>query len=226
MSNKPFIIKAFADEERSQLIAEYFSRFAPAQMKHNMALLVAEEHSLGGDVNVNTAVEQVLPESIQFNLMLDGTGVLEEQLNVSDELEKMKQVLYYPIDANEQLRSPFLTMEWGDFIFPCILDSLQLDYQLFKWDGTLLRALASVTLKKKLGSTDRALEQYENKVSNAYPKSYVIKKQDHLVLICQKEYQDPSLYLKLAKANALTRLKPLEVGTTLVLDAPDKLRAL
>lgn len=223
MSDKGLIIEAFSDEERSQSIAIYTTPILPLDLKHQMNLLVSEEHNLGGDSNLKSEVKQVLPESIQFEILLDGTGVLDQDYEVKDEIEKIKAVLYYPIDHKVNMQSPFLILKWGAFEFPCLLESLQINYLLFKNDGNPLRAKLAIGLKKKLNFTDRVMEYFEKEKETQYPKNHVIKQDDNLYQICKNEYNDASLYLKVAKYNNIPSLVNLEVGKTLVLASKEAL---
>ncbi|MGA9579983.1 MAG: hypothetical protein WBV90_20395, partial [Terrimicrobiaceae bacterium] len=104
--------------------------------------------------------------------------------------------------------------------FKCVLNELNLEYTLFRADGTPLRASATA---KFVGYVEDELRvATERRESTDLTHLRVIrdgeKLQDHVVSI----YGDATLYLEVARVNRLVNFRRLATGQTLVFPPVNK----
>jgi hypothetical protein len=77
---------------------------------------------------------------LSFEAVIDATGLVDpKRTDLPAEMQKIETIVY---NYNGQIHSPnFVKMEWGNhLVFYGTLTALDIDYTLFKPDGTPLRA--------------------------------------------------------------------------------------
>lgn len=186
---------------------------------------VQAQGSPGGSPDFN----KIATDQLSFELVFDGTGVLPSPLpgvlpftedGVAAQVDAFKTLVF---DYKGNLHSPnFLKLAWGTLLFRCRLSKMDLDFTLFKPDGTPLRARAHVTF---LGYNDEtALAKKAKKSSPDVSHVITVKAGDTLPLLCHRVYRDSTLYPQVARANGLSDFRQLTVGRQLVFpplaDAP------
>ena len=93
------------------------------------------------------------PESYSFTLVIDGTGVLGENLaSVEEQLNQLSSVLFTYDDYGRH-HPNHVRLHYCDRDFDCTVTSFKISYTLFNFDGNPLRAkvscgLASLSAKK------------------------------------------------------------------------------
>jgi hypothetical protein len=164
---------------------------------------------------------KVPSQTVEFELIFDGTGVVGSQLpgvvpytadGVADQLKKFKELVY---DFEGEIHSPkYLELAWGTFLFTCRLTALTLTYTLFKPDGTPLRARAKTTFISYNDETELALSA--NKSSPDLSHVLTVKAGDTLPLICYDIYGSSAYYFQVARVNGLSDFRNLVAGTHLL----------
>lgn len=164
---------------------------------------------------------KVPSQSVTFELIFDGTGVVGSQIpgvlpytddGVADQLKAFKKLVY---DFDGKIHSPkYLELVWGTFLFTCRLSSLVLTYTLFKPDGTPLRARAQTTFISY--SDEKELALSADKSSPDLSHVLTVKAGDTLPLMCNGIYGSSAHYLKVAQINGLSDFRDLVVGTRLL----------
>lgn len=152
-------------------------------------------------------------DRLNFDLVLDGTGVATDvQYNVHDEIVELNEVLY---DYHGEKHKPyFLRIEWGAFRFICHLDSMSIEYTLFKSDGNPLRAKVSLAF---LEATDpKAVEISAYKQSPDVTHIETFKAGDSLFEKCQEIYGDPRYYILVAQHNQLYNFRNIPEGKRII----------
>ena len=92
------------------------------------------------------------PSSMSMELIFDST---DTGANCYDShVKKLRAFLTTTVeledeDGNEVKRPPYLRFTWGKFNFECVLESLGVQFLMFKPDGTPLRSKVSVGLKER-----------------------------------------------------------------------------
>jgi hypothetical protein len=153
------------------------------------------------------------PSSVNFTLVLDGTGVVQPapSKDVSGQIKDLKGVVYkYEGDTHEP---NVVQIVWGSFLLNARLDSLKMNYTLFKPSGEPLRAKVALSFKSYVPPEKAAAAAR----TSSPDLSHVIevKAGDTLPLLCYRIYKDASYYAAVAKANGLVNFRRLEPGKQL-----------
>ena len=166
---------------------------------------------------------KTLPEVLEFEFMFDATGAIPAELNQSfassysfdngvvDALEHFKQVMFDYQGGSH--RPNHLKLSWGTLLFKGVLSEMEISFKLFRPDGVPLRAVAKA---KFTGAVEDDLRTaMENAQSPDITHVLKVKPGEGLPRLCQQVYRNPALYLQVARANGLDRVRGLAVGSTL-----------
>jgi LysM repeat protein len=205
----------------------------PTSIKTNYDMeIVADDKDGAGDnasgntdSNIAPVVKGRKPESISFDFVLDGTGVLSsgEVTSVKKHIDLLKSNTYNVIaDENDKYRFPFSSIKYGEMEFQGVLKKLDVEYTLFKADGEPLRAKVALDFQKAVNKT---LEEANNKMKKSgsvgsYPQVITVKKGDTLSALCQKVYKNANLYIKVAKDNNMKSPNIIHVGDVITFKDP------
>lgn len=188
----------------------------PANYDHSYSLTYSEDDSPGKAAKT-TKFKAVGPESVSINFILDDTGAVvrnkeNDGKTVAKMIVELKDVIYkYYGETHEP---NFVMLIWGTLLFKCRLDSMKVEYQMFKPSGVPLRAKVSLSFK---GYVDPVQEsQIANRSSPDLTHIITVREGDSLPLLCQKVYKDSKYYLKVAKVNNLINIRDLAAGTKLI----------
>jgi len=160
------------------------------------------------------------PEEFSCELWFDNTGILDgiPRPDIYVETEAFKKFL---LDIESETHEPrhFMVI-WGKMIFKGRVTGLQIEYKLFKADGTPIRAMAKVTFK---GSFDDVLRlAMANLLSPDLTHLRRVKAGDTLANLCYEIYGSPRYYIPVARVNKLLNFRKLEVGQELFFPPFDK----
>ena len=154
-------------------------------------------------------------ERISFDLVIDGTGVVEAARGkpVSDEIARLRDITY-TYQGEDHEPNP-VELNWGEELkaFRARLTAMDVDYTLFKPDGAPLRA--KVRLEFIEAQTPREVAVKADKQSPDLTHLVRVRAGDTLPNLCQRIYNDPSAYLKVAALNGLDGFRALEPNTLL-----------
>lgn len=204
-------IYGYKDPKFQSKAGTYAVPINPESFKHEMANEYAAKSGAesGGQT---TQYKTQTAQRVSFTLYFDATGVVPGMTSVSDELRTFKSLAY---DYHGSIHSPYyLKLVWGTFEFKCRLTSMNLDYTLFKPNGTPLRATANVQFEEFLSA--EGVERKENNQSPDVTHVRTIRAGDLLPLLCHEIYGDSRLYLKVARHNGLNDFRNLSIGTQIV----------
>ncbi len=124
-------------------------------------------------------------------------------------------------NMNGEIHRPhFLCVQWGEFLFPCILSNLDLNYTLFKPNGDPLRIKASATFLNYVAQQERVAR--ERKESPDLTHVRMVKGGDRLDLMTHRIYKDPKYVTQVARANGLSSFRKINPGVELVFPPLDK----
>lgn len=162
------------------------------------------------------------PQEMAFDFLFDRTGALPFSppmpRGVMHDIEKLKKMTY---DFNGDIhRPPYLFIVWGELKFKCVLSSLNIQFKLFRSDGTPIRAVVRGTFKQFMDEQQR--QQEENTSSPDLTHIRVAKAGDTLPLLSYQIYGDPKYYPEVARANGLSFFQKLAPGTQLVFPPLEK----
>lgn len=220
-SLQKMVITAYQDGDFTSRVGDPFTvMINPAGYSHNYSICYNDDQaqgSSGGSPRFN----RIPSDTVQFELVFDGTGVVPTALpgvipnlsdGITDQIQKLKTLVF---TYNGKIHSPnFLQLAWGTLLFKCRLTSLEIEYTLFKPDGTPLRARAKASFQ---GYNDESeLELQANKSSPDLTHVRTVKAGDTLPLMCYRIYGSSLPYLQVAAVNNLTDFRRLKVGSQIV----------
>jgi nucleoid-associated protein YgaU len=130
---------------------------------------------------------------------------VKPHIDALDKLAEVDQELHHP---------PYCELQWGKFeIFKGYLTHINKDFTMFLPDGTPVRATASCSFVQAAARSYalRAREPHSADVA----KTRVVRRSETLHSIAAEEYDDPSLWRHIARANGIVNPRALAPGTVL-----------
>jgi hypothetical protein len=158
------------------------------------------------------------PKKVSFEIVLDGTGVLNSCIfgnpikEVKDQIADLKDLVS---EYEGSKHTPnVVQIVWGTFLFYGCLSSMTVKNTLFKSSGAPLRA------KVKLSFTEYKTSQEVSKEANMTSPdlTHIIEvvAGDTLPLLCNKIYKNSAYYPQVARINGLTSFRFLKPGMKLM----------
>jgi Contractile injection system tube protein len=223
-------IVAYNDErfEEPADAGEYVAQINPEKVgfKYQIEL---EEQQAQGTSGAQPRFGRTKPEELTFQFLFDATGAVPLPGGVSAidpdgvhaRVEAFKRVV---LQYNGEEHKPNnLKLIWGKLLFKCVLSELNLEYTLFRADGTPLRASATAKFVGYVEDELRLAEERNQSPDVTHQR--VIRSGDTLQQLVVAIYRDPALYLEVARANRLVNFRRLTAGQTLLFPPVDKTHA-
>ena len=110
---------------------------------------------------------------------------------------------------------PICVFRWGRLDLKCVLDHVDGTFLLFLTDGTPVRAKLNVTFKEYIGIKSQVRKTPTE--SADHTKTRTVKQGDTLCSIAAAEYNDPSKWRPIAKANRINNPRFIEPGKVLII---------
>ena len=111
---------------------------------------------------------------------------------------------------------PRLEVSWGtDFVFSCVLASVNQRFVLFLQDGTPVRARLEV-LFNEFKNVDLEAKEIKRETTN-FSELYVVRQGDTLSAIAGRAYGNPTLWRPIALMNQVINPRRLRVGEQLAI---------
>jgi hypothetical protein len=208
---KRMVIEAYKKPDYSGGPADQFTvMFNPSTYSQKYEVQYHDRQGQG-DTGSPQVFGKVKPQEYTFEFLFDGTGTATDPVDVQTSVDRFLTVTgKHDGDIHRPL---YLKLLWGALISKCVLTSAEITYTLFKPDGYPLRAKVKATFAENIEDALRVAE--ERKQSPDLTHQRVVAEGDHLTLLCDQIYGDPSLYLQVAAANGLDNYRRLEVGQVL-----------
>jgi len=154
------------------------------------------------------------PEEMQFEFLFDDTGIIDgnpRQNGIFEEVDAFKKLL---IENDADSHEPrHFKLIWGQFIFKGRCTGININYKLFKPDGTPIRAICKVSFKGSIEETLRVT--LENAHSPDLTHYRIVKSGETLPWLCYLVYGDPKHYVEVARVNKLSNFRNVGQGTEL-----------
>jgi nucleoid-associated protein YgaU len=141
-----------------------------------------------------------------------------ETANVIDQIETFKGLMLSY--QSETHRPNFVALNWGTLLFKGQLTSMDVEYKLFKPDGTPIRAIVKCDFRGYI--EDNLRVALENPLSPDITHERLFKANDRFPLMTDKIYENPNYYIDVAKANGLTSFRKIAAGTKLFFPPVEK----
>lgn len=168
-----------------------------------------------GTSSVSPRFNKKLPENLELDFVFDRSGVISgfesSDDGIIDDIEKFKKVV---LNYNGDKHKPnYLVISWGTLLFKGALTEMDVEFKLFKPDGTPIRAIAKVKFQGFVEDNLRAAQ--ENNKSPDLTHYRTVKEGDTLALMSYQIYGDSKYYLEVAKANNIVNFRKLKTGQKL-----------
>ncbi|MCB0113724.1 MAG: LysM peptidoglycan-binding domain-containing protein [Caldilineaceae bacterium] len=143
----------------------------------------------------------------------------ESVQDVSVHVRKVTDLL----KINEKLHAPpICQFSWGGFVFVGVMQQANVNFTLFLPNGVPVRATADVVFKQFFdGKTETGLfsAAVTKKQSANFNKRRTVRLGDTLSMIAAQEYEDATLWRKIADANHLDDPLAIRPGDVLIIPA-------
>lgn len=153
------------------------------------------------------------PEEFACELWFDNTGIMDgiARPGIHTELELFKKFL---LDVESDTHEPrHFMIIWGKMIFKGRVTGLNIQYKLFKPDGTPIRAVVKVTFKSSFDPLLRLA--MANLLSPDLTHRRTVRAGDTLPNLCYEIYGDAAYTTQIARINQLTTFRALPPGLDL-----------
>jgi nucleoid-associated protein YgaU len=186
----------------------------PSEFKHDHSISYDETKTLGQPA-ADPKFGAVNPDTLDFSILLDGTGVVNgpgnRPIEVADSMQALSGVVYAYVGTAHQ-PSPVRVL-WGTTIFYGRLKSMSTQYTLFKPSGQPLRAKVTMGFVGFMSKTEGKLTANMSSPDRSH--RVLVKEGDTLPLLCNKIYGDPWYHEEVARFNHLSNVRRLVPGTML-----------
>lgn len=188
----------------------------PSSYSHGFTINSSKKEVIGA-ASTEAKFNAVRPEKVGFELVIDGTGVVNLPIpgigspDVKTQIQQLTDVVYtYDGDKHSPNHARLL---WGSLIFFGTLDSMSVEYTLFKPSGEPLRAKVKLSFTGFQSKEEGSLRA--NQSSPDLDHVVEVKAGDTLPLLCYRIYKDPGYYTEIARVNNLVNFRSLVPGTRL-----------
>ncbi|MCF6257976.1 MAG: peptidoglycan-binding protein [Gammaproteobacteria bacterium] len=184
----------------------------PSSYSHAHSISYNKKEAMGR-AGAETKFGSINAEKINFDIVLDGTGVVDVSgpPDVKTRVQQLNDIVYkYDGDKHE---TNIVRLLWGSLLFFGRLDSMTIEYTLFKPSGEPLRARIKLAFSSFLSKEEEALQA--NRQSPDLSHYIEVQAGDTLPLLCHRIYNDSSYYLEVARVNNLGSFRNLVPGSTL-----------
>ena len=195
----------------------------PESFTQNFKIALNQQQGQGNQ-STNSDYKGTKPEELKFDFIFDGTNTIEgykyngDDHSVKAQLDIFMNTVY---NMNGEIHRPhFLQVQWGEFMFPCILSNLDLNYTLFQPNGDPLRIKVNATFLNYVAQKERVAREKRRSPDLTHVR--LVKGGDRLDLMTSKIYKDSQFVTQIAKANGLTTFRKIKPGIELVFPPLDK----
>ncbi|MBE0638620.1 MAG: hypothetical protein IH598_08870 [Bacteroidales bacterium] len=187
-------------------VGGYLAMFNPESFSVSQKVLYDLLHA-PGITSGEPAFRGYQAQVYKFDFLVDGTGASGESREVFADVLLFKYTVGY---LGEIHRPHYLIIQWGTFIARCVLSQMDVKYDLFRQDGTPLRATISATFIEHVESMLESL--LANRSSPDLTHTRVVREGDTLPLLAHEIYGDASYYPEVARVNGIDNFRKLKIG--------------
>ena len=205
-------IVPYSDPEYNKIAAPPFvANMNPETYTYRYKIEFCETQAPGTS-GVALKFNKMPPQEFNFDFLFDGTGVMDNSplpsLPVITQLDLFRhQILKYQGNIH---RPYYLKIHWGTLLFKGVLTSMDIEFKLFKPDGSPLRAIAKCSFKGTIEENLRV--SIENPMSPDITHERKVNANDRLPLMTETIYNDKKYYIDVAKHNRLDNFRNIAPG--------------
>jgi len=209
-------VVAYSDPEFNNKIAdgEFATLMNPEKYTYHYKI-ETDDNQASGTSTVSPKFNKKLPENLELDFVFDRSGVINGYASSEDgiieDIEKFKKVI---MDYNGDEHKPnYLIISWGSLLFKGALTEMDVEFKLFRPDGTPIRAIAKAKFQGFVEDNLRAAR--ENNKSPDLTHYRTVTEGDTLPLMSYYIYGDSKYYLEVAKVNNIVNFRKLKTGQKL-----------
>jgi len=188
----------------------------PAGFLRTQGICFSEDKAQGS-IGSEQKFTRVSPDKLSFDIVMDGTGVVAvsgsggEPDDVKTQVKNLRAVVSRYEGSQHDVN--VVKVLWGTTLFYGRLDSLVIEYTLFKPDGDPLRAKVKLSFTEFLSKE----EEVKKKANESPDMTHLIEVMafDTLPALCRKIYGDDAYYVDVARINNLVNFRRIPPGTHL-----------
>ncbi len=214
------VVTAYSDANFNAKVGQPFTVWInPSSYTHTYAIEFRDRQAQGA-AGPSAEFSKVGQDTVAFDLIFDTTGVVSPPKGaaaatsdgVAGLIDNFSTLV---AKVNGSIHRPnFVKLAWAQLQFQCVLQSMNVVYNLFKPDGTPLRATVSVTF---LGfQSEKQLAKAANKQSPDMTHVVTVQAGDTLPSLCYRIYGSAIYYAQVAETNGLAGFRRLRPGSQLV----------
>lgn len=186
----------------------------PSGYSHGLTVKSNNKDTMGQSGRTGSTFSAVSPETINFDLVIDGTGVVNPDAkspDVKTQIQQLRDVVYR---YDGEKHSPnIVRLLWGSLIYFGTLESMSMEYSLFKPSGEPLRVKVKVSFSGFLSKEEESFRAHRS--SPDLNHIVEVRAGDTLPLMCYRIYKNSSYYPDVARVNNLVDFRVLAPGVRL-----------
>lgn len=223
MSNEltHLIFRAFEKHEelsqQSKALGEFHAMFNPETFNVGKKFEF-DDSQADSETGSEQKFKNVAPQEFNFELLIDGTGASGEEKDVEAEIENFKKITGF---GGGERRPAYLTVTWGTINLRGVLKGFDIQYTLFRNDGTPVRGLLKLTMAE-YKTPEQQLAENPDLATNL-TKLVQPEGDSSLDLIAHQNYGNSDQLVALAQQNGLNSLRELVDGQRLELPPVNRL---
>lgn len=183
----------------------------PSQFSHGYSINY-DRTKTQGQLGSDLKFANINPETIDFEIVLDNTGVVKGSSDVKAQIEKLNDIVYTYNGKNHEPN--YVRLLWGSLLFFGRLKTMSSTYTLFTPGGDPLRAKIKMTFAGFLSTQEEA--RRADRTSPDMTHIVQFNAGDSLPLLCHRIYDDATQYAAVARHNDITNFREIAPGTRIV----------
>ncbi len=221
------VIQVFKDKEFSKADGKFECFGLPVNPETYTRTFKVEydTRKAHGNQGTDPRYKSAPPEELKLEFIFDGTGTIlgyHDNLGTDKKAEENKSVekqickflkTVYKVSGNTH-KPNYIKLFWGALKFACVMTNVDINYTLFDDKGNPLRAKATATFKECLSPKKR--EKEANCQSPDVTHRTNIEAADRIDLLVDDIYESPKYILSVARANGLTSIRQLPIGSEFI----------
>lgn len=201
------------DERKSMTFTALLN---PSEFQHQREIAYSGLRTLG-QLGSEMKFDAVGPDRIKFALLFDGTGAVPTDTAA----DAVKEVVTWVAELNRVVyvydgtrhQPGHVRVLWGTLILFGRMQSMSINYTLFKPSGEPLRAKVDLSFVGFLSQKQSSL--MANRSSPDLSHEVLVRQGDTLPLLCHRIYGDAAYYPEVARFNDLADFRRLQAGRVL-----------
>lgn len=217
-------IIAYSDVKFEKELGTFRVPFNPVALNVKLQINQVEEKAVG--VAEGTQKQMSIPsQDFAFEFMLDATGFADSgsgiggalrkagkatkgDNDVPSQVEKLLKLVYtYNGDTHQ---SNYIKISYGTLLVKCVLNTIDINYNLFAKDGKPLRAKVTMSFKTTGDPELQKIKMFKSSPDLSHIRE--IKQYDRFLNMSYQIYEDNLLYVQVARANNMNRIRENKTG--------------